>query len=816
MNTNRQFSRIRTATLAVSSLALMFSMSAFARLDGAIFTTTPLGDIVNENVRYQSKEEVFLDGGPGPQAPRTAAALPEGLYYFQVTDPSGKCLLSSTLESADTNGGTCYEDVKIKGKNAKNAEAFYAEPLSCRLFYFDGEDGVTFINDSYTMTQEVKVRGKMETQSTVVECRHQLGSEYLEIDPSAMPDGETIQLFPFANTPNSGGVYKAWVSTAASVEAACESSPDWNEGIETGENCNGFFGFIPRNSKTDNFKALTATPPPNFDIALRSFHDKNLNCQYDPLVDEIIPAWELGVRDLDESMQNMRNTHLTNDSPDKPFSFSVFGLEDRRWSIDQFMWWAKEVNFAAMNTPFTHFTTFADLRDFAPTFMDGELHIGFANALACQDNIDGTVKRSAGEDTDEAAGNEGNTGNDTGFIPSAWAEPTYDDEPVLTIRFGSIGIASLKVCKSFDANANGMHDEDEELIANWPVTLEIPESVPVPKPFAPDGIIGNYEDDAFERLEKLLLDAGILPEDQYLAEVTVRPEPENEGKGYVTRYTNGDVDEEGKPLENYGCATFYVLVPNVRGEDPAPYSISEDVASLTPTWMNTSAYNITFDVESVLSIEDGAPVVEGVVRNRSDGEEGNKVYFNNVCKITVDFDTKGYWHNKNGLAELTEADRDYVNGLDPYDSPTVYFGAGDEPFDGEYMDGTAVAAAFSDGSVIWGAGTWQSEVSHFLTDNNGNADLNEHKEQLAQQLLAFIFNTRHRPVDSGLSPATKLWFGGEWVSVEDIIDSAIAAWQGSDIYAIDHIKTLLDGMNNNDAVEIPVSSPEECPAPYES
>ncbi|WP_372378262.1 hypothetical protein ACBZ91_03445 [Vibrio natriegens] len=59
MNTNRQFSRIRTATLAVSSLALMFSMSAFARLDGAIFTTTPLGDIVNENVRYQSKEEVF-------------------------------------------------------------------------------------------------------------------------------------------------------------------------------------------------------------------------------------------------------------------------------------------------------------------------------------------------------------------------------------------------------------------------------------------------------------------------------------------------------------------------------------------------------------------------------------------------------------------------------------------------------------------------------------------------------------------------------------------------------------------------------------
>lgn len=90
----------------------MFAVPAFARLDGAIFTTTPAGDIVNENVRYESKQEVFLDGGPGPNAPRTAAALPAGLYYFQVTDPSGKCLLSSTLDSADTNGGTCYQDVK--------------------------------------------------------------------------------------------------------------------------------------------------------------------------------------------------------------------------------------------------------------------------------------------------------------------------------------------------------------------------------------------------------------------------------------------------------------------------------------------------------------------------------------------------------------------------------------------------------------------------------------------------------------------------------------------------------------------------------
>lgn len=777
MNINRKRSQSRIATVAVSSITLMFSMSAFA-LDGAIFTTTPLGDIVNENVRFTSKIEVFLDGGPGANAPRTAAALPEGYYYFQVTDPSGKCLLSSTLESADTNGGTCYEDVKIKGNSAKNADAFYAEPLACRLFYFDGEGGVTFMHDFVTITQEVKVRGKMELQSVDIECRHQLGSEYLDIDPSAMPDGETIQLFPFANTSNSGGVYKAWVSTAESVEAACEGTDLY--GAETGENCDGFFGFIPRFSKTDNFKAITAEPPLYFDIALRSFHDKNLNCQYDPMIDEVINRWELGIRDLDDSMGGgvMRSTKLTNDSPDDPISFSVYGVHNDLWSVDQFMWRAKD-GIMPMNTPFTHFPTFAELKDFAPKFDDGNLRVGFANALACNPN--GTVRRSADEDIS--------------FIPGNFAEADFNPEPKLTVRLGSIGFANLKVCKSFDRDGNGMHDEGEDLIGNWPVTLKIPESAPVPKPFTRDG---NPE---FADLEKLLHDAGVIPKDQKLAEV--------DENGYVTRKT-----EANEEHDDFGCATFYVLVPNVRGEYPDSYQVSEDVVNLHPAWMSTSAYEVTFDVESVLSYVNNAPVLEGVLRNRSDGKEDGPVYFNNVCKVTVDFDTKGYWHNKNGLQELTEADRTYVNGLTPYSSPSPYFGAGDEPFDGQFTDGSDVAAAFSDGSMIWAAGTWQSEVSHFLVDNNGNSDLYDHKEQLAQQLLAFIFNTRHRPTSSGLSPDTKLWVGGEWVSIEELITRAISAWQGSDDGEIVSIKDLLDWLNNNNEIKVLVSSPDDCPPPY--
>src|SRR6266478_2094099 len=66
-------------------------------LSCAIFTTDITGAIVNQN-QYSAKcgpSGVYLDGGPGPSAPATAAGLPDGDYYFQVTDPSGKTLLST-------------------------------------------------------------------------------------------------------------------------------------------------------------------------------------------------------------------------------------------------------------------------------------------------------------------------------------------------------------------------------------------------------------------------------------------------------------------------------------------------------------------------------------------------------------------------------------------------------------------------------------------------------------------------------------------------------------------------------------------------
>src|SRR5437667_4505256 len=86
-------SKLVGAVVGVLSLWLTSAAVAHAP-SGAIFTTLVDGSEVNFN-QYPSKEAVYLDGGPGPGAPQTAAGLDDGRYVFQVTDPSGKTLLST-------------------------------------------------------------------------------------------------------------------------------------------------------------------------------------------------------------------------------------------------------------------------------------------------------------------------------------------------------------------------------------------------------------------------------------------------------------------------------------------------------------------------------------------------------------------------------------------------------------------------------------------------------------------------------------------------------------------------------------------------
>jgi len=178
---------VGTFAIMVSVLLLSFaSASAAPPLPGAIFTTLEDGSRVNANI-FQAKCDVYLDGGPGPNAPADAAGLPDGDYYFQVTDPSGKILLST-------------------------------DPVENRQF---------------------AVAGGIITGLSGM-GNHVTGAD---IDNGAT----TIQLCPFDDTPNPGGVYKVWATPVADFAG----DPTI---VDNGYSPGYFHGFIPAASKTDNFK----------------------------------------------------------------------------------------------------------------------------------------------------------------------------------------------------------------------------------------------------------------------------------------------------------------------------------------------------------------------------------------------------------------------------------------------------------------------------------------------------------------------------------------------------------------------------------
>lgn len=186
-----------TVVAAVVSVFRTITPALADPVSGAIFTTNASGTEVNENI-YASKQDVYLDGGPGAGAPATAAGLPDGTYVFQVTNPSGKTLLST-------------------------------DNAACREFVVSG--GI--------ITGVVAAGG----------CEHATA-------PNATNNGVTVQLFPFNDTPNNGGEYKVWVTSEANFLAGC-SALGVSNGLSV-VNC-GFapandHGFIPSDSKTDNFK----------------------------------------------------------------------------------------------------------------------------------------------------------------------------------------------------------------------------------------------------------------------------------------------------------------------------------------------------------------------------------------------------------------------------------------------------------------------------------------------------------------------------------------------------------------------------------
>jgi hypothetical protein len=228
----RRFGWLVLLSLLILALGAQVALAAPS---GAIFTTVADGSRVNANI-YPAKTAVYLDGGPGPNAPSTAAGLDEGWYVFQVTDPSGKVLLSQ-------------------------------DPVICRQFYVSADGVITKVRGG-----DWTVKGKTNY------FEHATGIDKDHSELGAI----TVQLMPYLDTPNPGGVYKAWAMRYDDFVAV------------NGENAlskvdppgTRFHGFVPSMSKTDNYKVKGK---PEQRLIVKKFCDANAN-----------GVWDLGENEITE------------------------------------------------------------------------------------------------------------------------------------------------------------------------------------------------------------------------------------------------------------------------------------------------------------------------------------------------------------------------------------------------------------------------------------------------------------------------------------------------------------------------------------
>jgi hypothetical protein len=197
--------------------------SAFAAVNGAIYTTNSTGTKVNGNL-YPAKTAVYLNGGPqntsDPGLTPGSGSTP-AYYYFQVTDPSGAVLLSA-------------DDISCREVEVQNGRIVALASPSCPT--------------------DPHLTGTLNTSN---------GELPVQLCPaaSAPPRADTLSTGNFDpnnwcdTTPNPGGEYKAWLTPVDDY-----IDPSTSATCPTGNNVHGF---CDSESKTDNFKVqFTPTPPP--------------------------------------------------------------------------------------------------------------------------------------------------------------------------------------------------------------------------------------------------------------------------------------------------------------------------------------------------------------------------------------------------------------------------------------------------------------------------------------------------------------------------------------------------------------------------
>ncbi len=221
------------------ALALLLTFaSAFANISGSIFTTLPDGTAVNHNL-FADPETVYLNGGPQNL---TGSGLPDGVYYFQVTTPSGALLLSNDPAT----------DRIVRASNGRFAGRVMNDPPTYTLFPIPPPPYPPVGPPTYPHPD-----GPQNPANGSVPC----------------------QLWPFDLTTNQGGEYKVWLIP---VDKATIDQ----DGVH--------LTFKGGDSKTDNFKIGQGTPPIQTVATLsgHKFYDSNMDG-----VDVLnnVPEGEVGV-----------------------------------------------------------------------------------------------------------------------------------------------------------------------------------------------------------------------------------------------------------------------------------------------------------------------------------------------------------------------------------------------------------------------------------------------------------------------------------------------------------------------------------------
>ncbi|HYX68384.1 MAG TPA: hypothetical protein VE825_04575 [Terriglobales bacterium] len=251
----------RTQALVVLAVILCLAGTAAAQVNGAIFTTTSDGTTVNGNL-YAAKTDVYLNGGP--QNAKDPGLVPDGLYYFQVTDPSGAVLLS-------TDDITCRQVVVLGGRIVGVPAG--APPATCTTGF------------------------------------HALGT------PDASNGQTPVQLAPFNDTPNSGGEYKAWLTPVA------DYSPDPSNPNCSSKKSNLEHGFCDSDSKTDNFKVKQ---PSAAYITVCKFNDQNASGTQDA-GEPLLAHWPITATGVDAgNLTNQTVQTQTDDNGCVSFAVTAF------------------------------------------------------------------------------------------------------------------------------------------------------------------------------------------------------------------------------------------------------------------------------------------------------------------------------------------------------------------------------------------------------------------------------------------------------------------------------------------------------------